>query len=303
VKFRVWIILVTVVALLSVVISRYIVLPHRNKITHLTAKVPLPSPLAANLPLPKRYDHIVLIIMENKPSASLLNSSNAPFINHLIKNYTLVPNYSAVANPSLPNYLALIGGSTFGVTSDCTSCYINAPNLVDSLENKGLSWKAYMESMPQPCFVGSAGLYAQKHDPFVYFDNIRTNSTKCDKVVPLDQLSQDLNSTNTPNFIWITPNLCHDMHDCSITEGDTWLSQEVPGILNSSIFTSQNSLLILTFDEGDASDNRILTILIDPKKKIQVGNGPFSHYSLLHSIENYWNLPTLTNNDASAPTF
>ncbi|MFN8477844.1 MAG: hypothetical protein U0074_08525 [Kouleothrix sp.] len=90
--------------------------------------------------------------------------------------------YYGVAT-NLPNHLALIGGDTFGIASDCTSCFVNKPNLVDQLEANGKSWKAYMESMPNPCFVGDAPpLYRQKHNPFIYFDNIRNDPERCGKL-------------------------------------------------------------------------------------------------------------------------
>lgn len=247
------------------------------------------------------FDHIVLIILENKPSDQILNNPDAPYLNSLIKQYSLAANYRSVAVPSLPNYLALIGGSTFDIESDCQNCFIRSKNLIDSLESKGKSWKAYMESMPKSCFVGSADPYAQRHNPFIYFDDIKNNLSRCNKIVPFDQLDKDL--PNVPNFVWITPNLCNDMHDCPIKTGDDWLSQQVPKLLNSDMFQKQNSLLVITFDEGSsASNNKVVTVLIGPKvKKSYVSQVAFTHYSLLRTIESAWGLPVLTLNDETAP--
>lgn len=241
--------------------------------------------------------HIVVITMENKSYAAIVGSTNAPYLNGLIHIYSFADDYYAVSHPSLPNYVALIGGSTYGITSDCTSCTIAASNLVDQLESAGKTWKAYMESMPSPCFIGSAGEYAQKHDPFIYFDDIRNNPKRCGNIVPFTQLDKDLQHiTTTPNFIWISPNLCNDMHDCSVLTGDTWLSHEVTLIMSSPTFTKQKSLLIITWDEGESGqNNQIPTIFVgNAVKKDFVSHTHYSHYALLHTIESLWHLPPLT---------
>ncbi len=248
------------------------------------------------------FDHIVVLLLENKPAESITDNSSAPYINSLMKKYSYTTNYSAVANPSLPNYLALIGGSTFNITSDCTSCFISSPDVVDNLEKAHKTWKAYMESMPSSCFIGSKDRYAQKHNPFIYFDDIRNNKDRCKNIVPYTELSGDLiDVKSTPHFVWITPDLCSDMHDCSVAHGDEWLSKQVPSILNSPSFTSQSSLLIITFDEGDKNNNKILTIFVGSQVKHNfVSHSLYTHYSLLHTIEASWGLPSLTENDANA---
>src|SRR5436190_2561157 len=184
------------------------------------------------------FDHIFIVVMENHAYNEIIgNTTAAPYTNSLANRYGLATNYVAVTHPSLPNYLALIGGSTFGITSDCTSCRVNAPNLVaDRVEQSGRTWKGYMESMPgtsSACSMVDAYPYVQKHDPFVYFDDIRNVAGECDKVVPYTALAADLASAaTTPNYVWITPNMCNDTHDCSINTGDTWLQNNVPAILN-----------------------------------------------------------------------
>src|SRR5438105_935267 len=115
------------------------------------------------------------------------------------------------------------------------------------LLSAGLRWKAYMESMPSACLTTDSYPYAVKHNPFVYYNDIRTNASRCQShVVPFTQLSTDLQSASTtPSYSWITPNMCNDMHDCSIATGDAWLSSHLPAILTSPAFTTQNSLLLL----------------------------------------------------------
>jgi acid phosphatase len=115
-----------------------------------------PAATAASArPVPD-FKHIFVIVMENKDYARVMNSDQASYIHALAQQYALASNYYGIRHPSLPNYLALTGGDTFGVTSDCNDCFVSQPNLVDQLEAGGKSWKAYMEGMPSPCFVGNA---------------------------------------------------------------------------------------------------------------------------------------------------
>src|SRR5439155_14274111 len=197
------------------------------------------------------FAHVVVVVMENKSASSIIgNTSQASYINGLAAQYSYASNDFAISHPSLPNYLALTGASTFGITSDCSPsvCPVNATNLMDRIEGAGLSWKAYMESMPSACSTTDSYPYAVKHNPFVYYNDIRNNASRCQShVVPFTQLSTDLQrTTTTPAFSWITPNMCNDSHDCSIATGDSWLSQQIPANLRSQALATQNSLLVMT---------------------------------------------------------
>ncbi|HEV2339700.1 MAG TPA: alkaline phosphatase family protein [Patescibacteria group bacterium] len=240
---------------------------------------------------------VVVIMMENKSYSDIVGSPNAPYINSLIHTYSFADNYFAVTHPSLPNYIALLGGNTFGITSDCTDCHVNAANFIDQLEQVNKTWEAYMESIPFPCFAGSSGKYAQKHDPFLYFDDIRNNAKRCHHIVPYSFLSSDFRSLNsTPHFAWITPDLCDDMHDCSVQTGDRWLASNVSYILASPAFTKHKSMLAITWDEGEGSgSNRVPLLLIgNAVKHGFTSHTSYSHYSLLHTIEQVWHLPPIT---------
>ena len=127
----------------------------------------------------------------------------------------------AVSHPSLPNYLALTGGSTFGISSDCTDCSVHATSIVDQLKRAAdLAGRPTWRGSPTPASPApSAGDYAKKHDPFVYYTPVTSDPASCDRVVPLDQLASDERAGALPRFVWITPNLCHDMHDCSVADG------------------------------------------------------------------------------------
>lgn len=251
--------------------------------------------------------HIFIIVEENETAASIVGNKDAPYINSLIRHYSLATNYSAVSHPSLPNYLALTSGSTDGISNDCNppnaGCEVNVTSVADEIEKSGRTWKAYEESMPSNCYAYNLSEYATKHDPFVYYSDILNNAERCKRhVVPFTQLASDLSATQTtPNYAFITPNLCDDMHDCSVATGDSWLAKYVPPILESKAFTTQNSLLIVTWDEGNSSTNRVATILIGPGVKTgYTSDRSYSHYSLLRTIESKWSLPFLTNNDRQA---
>jgi hypothetical protein len=244
--------------------------------------------------------HVAVIVMENEEFGDVVGSQAAPYINSLARTYGLAAKMFAISHPSLPNYLALTGGSTFGIDTDCTDCSVHATSIVDQLEHARLSWKAYMEGLPHPCFTGADnGDYAKKHDPFVYYTSAAAGPARCDKVVPFGQLAADERARALPRFIWITPNLCHDMHDCDVATGDHFLSRLVPGLLER---LGPRGLLFITWDEGSSDDGccrlasggHIVTIVAGPgaRRGARLGT-PANHYSLLQTIEDVLGLPRL----------
>ena len=168
--------------------------------------------------------------MENEEYSSVIGNPSAPYQNSLASSYALAADYFGVAHPSLPNYLALISGSTFGVTSDCQPAQCSQPSNVTTiatlLDSHHLSWKEYAESMPTNCsqVVSSDDLYYPKHNPFVYFAAITGNngtgstSSYCDShVVSLSQFYSDLQAGDLPNYSFVTPNICDDAHSCPLS--------------------------------------------------------------------------------------
>ena len=272
------------------------------------------GPAAASIPpalgtAPSGPSHIAVIVFENEETGAILGpGSDAPYFRSLASNSVNLTRLYATSHPSLPNYLALTSGSTHGITSDCTTCFVHARNIVDQLEHAGISWKAYMESIPEPCSTAPyAGLYALKHDPFLYYDDVRNNSDRCNKVVPLRQLRIDLNADALPAFTWITPNLCHDMHDCSVATGDRFLHTWAPRIVAG---LGTDGILIVLFDEGDtaagccsgqAAGGHIAGIITGPGAGLGVTIGTrVDQYSVLKLIEDAWGLRNL-GSAASAP--
>jgi len=263
----------------------------------ITANASVRPPLPA---IPTTRDHVVVLVMENHEYGAIIGSSAAPYLNSLAADSVLLTQMYAIRHPSLPNYLALVGGSTFGIKTDCTDCSVYATNLVDQLEGANVGWRAYMESMPGPCFTGaSSGLYVKKHNPFLYFDDIRTDPARCNNIFPLTQLDPDLQAETLPPFAWITPNLCNDMHDCSVSTGDSFAANLVPRILPQ---LGTDGILIVTFDEGTsgarcckvARGGHIATIIAGPGARHGVRVTQTSDlYSLLQLIEDNWGRPHL----------
>ena len=254
--------------------------------------------------------HVVVIVMENHEYGSIIGSSSAPYINRLARQNVLLTHSYAIRHPSLPNYLALTGGSTFGVTSDCTDCNVGRKNIVDQLESHHMSWQAYMQGMPRPCFTGSgSGDYAKKHDPFMYYNDIRNRRSRCKKVVPFTRFRGDLRG-GLPRFAWITPDLCKDMHDCSVQTGDRFLHTWVPRIMRH---LGRAGILIVTFDEGDSNagccgsssgGGHIATIIAGPGARNSVKiTSRANHYSTLRLIEDALGLGRLAHTASrSTPT-
>jgi len=260
------------------------------------ALAPIAAPTAATAATAgQKPSHTVVIVLENRELDEVIGSPEAPFVSYLAARGALAVNYYAVAHPSLPNYLALLGGSTYGITENCTECVVDGPNLATQLSRAGISWRAYMESMPYPCYAGGDyGRYAKRHNPFVYFPSITALPKRCANVVPETRLLADLERHRLPTFAWLTPDLCHDGHDCRFDAADYHLSRLVPRLMRQ---LGPHGLLVLTFDEGVSNSGGggwIATILAGPDVPhgIEIRRVA-THYSLLASLEDRFALPRL----------
>jgi phosphatidylinositol-3-phosphatase len=239
-----------------------------------------------------RLERVVVIVMENKSCDDVIGSRDAPYLNGLARRSAFAARSFALTSPSLPNYLGLTGGSTFGITTDCAGCRVRATNLVDQLERAHISWKAYMEGMPAPCYRGvQAGLYVKRHDPFAYYVDVTSRPSRCRRVVPFTQLRADLARRALPRFVWITPNLCDDMHSCPVRDGDRFLSGLVPELERA---VGPRGAIVVTWDEGSAFGRQIPTIVAGPAARAGARSlVAYDHYSLLRTIEDAFGLPHL----------
>ncbi len=224
---------------------------------------------------------VAVVVMENRAYESVVG---LPYIHSVATTTAVLTDYHASGHPSLPNYLALTSGSTWGIADDGYHV-LPEQDIGDQLSTAGLPWRAYMEGMGTDCRQ-SAGRYAVKHDPFAYYGG------RCPRsVVPFSQLSTDLGSATPPRFLWITPDLCNDMHDCSSNVGDSWLQRTVPGLLASPAMT--NGVLFITWDENEGGDaNHVLTLVLGSKRPTSPA-GPYSHPALLATIEDLLGVPRL----------
>jgi hypothetical protein len=238
--------------------------------------------------------------MENEEASAVIGNPQTPYINRLARRGGLATRSYAIRHPSLPNYLALTSGSTHGVTSDCTSCHVQGPSIADQLDAAHRSWRAYMEDLAKPCFRGaSAGGYAKKHDPFMYYDSVAGNPSRCRRVVPFTALARDLRRGAMPAYAFISPNLCHDGHDCGIQEADRFLSGLVPALLRA---LGPHGYLVLTWDEGSSDEGccgtahggRIATVVVGPDVRAGARDArPVDHYGVLATVEDSLGLPRL----------
>jgi hypothetical protein len=261
--------------------------------------VPVPSPPVAGGPAPTAaqpcgvtktaptWEHIVWVVMENKAASQIVGASGAPYINSLASRCGSAANFFATSHPSLPNYIAMTSGGTQGVSDDNppSSHPLNVESIFSQL---GPNWKSLQESMPSNCAQATSGQYAVKHNPAAYYTNI---AAAC--------AAQDVALTNPPDlsarFTFVTPNMCSDMHDCSVNQGDTWLSTWLPRFLSTPEYHAGKTAIFLTFDEDDmSSNNHIATLVVSPSTPVGLVDGaPYNHYSMLRTTEEMLGLPTI----------
>ncbi len=289
----------------------------------------------------RTFDHVWIIMMENQSFDIALGRNrvdangnilepDTPYLNHLASTQGLATLYFGVTHPSEPNYLATIAGDYFGVQNDNDSCFakpanepgcnkVSAPNIVDSLESHGLSWGALMESMPSTGFLGgqypgpAPRLYAQKHNPFVYFSDIVHSPSRLNKIRPMTKATLTEAVAKPANFEYLVPNQCDDMHgtttcptlDPLLKQGDATVKTLVSTITSAPTFTTRSAIFVV-WDEDDYSSNfgccdslpalgggHTVTIVVSKTSAGKRSAVPMNHYSLLKTIEQGFNLPLL----------
>jgi len=285
-----------------------------------TASVPAAAPTAPAPSASHAITTVFLILMENHNWSAIYQRPSAPYINKTLlpmaayaQRYYNPPNI----HPSEPNYLWLEAGTSFGITNDLNPAVNHqstSAHLVTLLTQTGISWKSYQEDISgTTCPLTSAGLYAPKHNPMVYFDDVTDNNdpksaTCIGHVRPYAELATDLQNNTVARYNFITPNLCHDMHgapQCAlsnqVTAGDTWLSTAVPPILGSPAY-QHGGLLLITWDEGEGSDGPIGMIVLSPMAK---GGGytntiRYTHSSTLRTLQEIFDVAPLLGDAAQA---
>lgn len=294
--------------------------------------VAMPRGLQAQRDDGRGFDHVFIIMMENTGYDTLIGNPNAPFINFAATTTGLATNYFGVAHPSQPNYIGATSGALNGVLDD-NDITIDVPNVVDQLEAHRKTWKAYMQSYslcttPLDHACGNQ-LYERKHNPFISYADVQNNPARVANIVDFSQLASDLANNTVANYVWISPDQCHDMHgrgatpadpcDFSqiqplISTGDTFLLDTVNAIMTSKAWTG-NSVIFIMWDESDFTGTgpdgfgdtsgccdanpgggHVVSLVISKRLNFGRSSGrPFNHYSMLQTIEDSWHLGCLGN--------
>jgi hypothetical protein len=267
----------------------------------------------ASLPLPA-IKTVFLILLENHNWSQIKGSSSAPYINGTLltqgahaENYVNVPGL----HPSEPNYIWLEAGDNLGLTTDGDatkphSVPVGTDHLTAQLERANKTWRSYQEDMPPgTCPISSTGLYAAKHNPMVFFQDVSGSppsktSAKCiDHMRPMTQLAGDLSSDTTADYNFLTPNLCNDSHGASgcpanlIKASDDWLARVVPEIQASAKYRAGGAIFI-TYDESENGDHPIGMIALSPFAAVgHTSTVKYSHSSTLRTVEDIFGLPAL----------
>ena len=285
----------------------------------------------------KNFQHVFVIMMENTGFDTLIGNPNAPWINSAAAQFGVADNYFGVSHPSQPNYVAATSGALNGVFND-NDITINVPNIVDQVEASGRTWTAYMQSLSlcttKLDHACGNQLYERKHNPFVSYQDVQTNAARMANIVDFSQLDADLASGSVSNYVWISPDQCHDMHgrgapstdpcnfgDVSglIATGDAFLSDTVGKIMASPAWNG-NSVIFVTWDESDFTNSgpfgfgdtsgccdanpgggHVLTLAISHSDHTaRTSSVAYNHYSMLATIEQGWQLGCLANTCDSA---
>jgi phosphatidylinositol-3-phosphatase len=254
---------------------------------------PEPAVAASSVPTPA---HIVVVMEENHSYSDIIgDTTDAPYINTLASEGAVMTTSFAITHPSEPNYLALFAGSTFGLSSD--ACPVNegsTANLGSELLAAGYAFKGYSENLPS---TGSktctSGEYARKHVPWADFSNVPSADSVKFSTFPTD-------FSTLPTVSFVIPNLLDDMHDGTIAEGDTWLQNNLSAYATWA--QSNNSLLIVTWDEDDYSEsNQIPTIIVGQHVAPGSYGETINHYNVLRTIEDMYGLSPAGSSSSATP--
>lgn len=255
----------------------------------------LTAPLAA-APGQHGIERVVIVVLENTDAAKAIEQ---PFLSRLAGMGALLANYSAVARPSQPNYIALTSGDTWGVVNNSRHT-LDVRHIGDLVEEAGLTWRAYAEGYPGNCDLRSSdGPYARKHVPFLSYANVQSDPVRCAQVVNASQFEADIVGGTLPAFAFYTPDNRNNGHDTGVDFADAWLAGWL-GPLLADPRLMDGTLLIVTFDEGGREDLVYTVLYGEMIESGAVSRTAYDHYSLLRTIEDVLGLGTLGRRDATA---
>jgi hypothetical protein len=251
-------------------------------------------------PIPgQNFDRALIFIFENTDYKDALAQ---PFFGSLAKHGALFSKFYAEVHPSQGNYIALTSGSTHNVHGD-GNVNLSVFNMTDLLDAKGLTWKVYLEDYPGGCFKGgSYGGYARKHNPFISYVNVQSNSQRCQNLVSADQFELDVANGTLPNYSFYVPNVKNDGHDTGVRYADQWYKKKMSNFISDKDLMKR-TIVITTFDEsgGGSSKNQIYTSIVGADVRPQIVYlDSVNHFSLLKMFEDNWNLGNLNESDVDA---
>jgi acid phosphatase len=228
----------------------------------------------------------VLVFIEENHSLSQMRTG-MPYAFGLARRFGYATSFRAVRHPSLPNYIAIAGGQTYGITNDNppSANPVGGPSVFGQALAAGKTAGVYVDGMPERCATGDGGSgYAVKHNPWPYFVNERAACRRYD--MPLDRLRQTIASGALPNVGMVIPNLCNDGHDCPLATADGWFKDWMTALFAGPDWRSGHLAVVLTADEDDTSaGNKVLTMVIHPSQKANVVSSPLNHFSLTRLYE------------------
>lgn len=244
----------------------------------------------------KTYDHVVWVWMENHTYGQVIGNSSAPYETTLARQFATATHYASVGSPSLPNYIGATSGSTQGIADDDgpQSHPLAVDNLFRQVRAAGKTERSFQESMPANCGLSSVGTYAVKHNPAAYYTGGDDRTACRADDVPF---SGTLPSGTLPSFSFVTPDLCHDTHDCPVAAGDAWLKAFLPPLLARDEYRSGSTVVFIVWDEYTPMPD----IVISPATPAgTVASQSFDHYSLLRTTEELLGLPLLGRASSAA---
>lgn len=250
--------------------------------------------------VPSQFKRFLVIVLENEDADSVLADD---YFFHLTSKGTYLSQFYAVTHPSQPNYIALTSGDLHGVNSD-NNFNVSTSHIGDLLEGKGYSWINYAEGYPGNCYTEAVyNSYRRKHVPFMSYDNVRNNATRCsNNIVPSSQFQIDYESENLPDYIFYTPDINNDGHDTNVKYSSNWLKGFLEPKLEDEKFMNE-TLIVITYDEGHPTSkiNQIYTVLLGhgavPKT---MDNTRYTTYDLLRLVEDNFGLDSLGLKDFEA---
>lgn len=244
----------------------------------------------------------VLVVLEENHSLAEMRAE-MPYAFGLASEFGYATHYTAVRHPSLPNYIAITGGQTYGITNDDAPANhpIDGESVFGQAIAAGKTAAVYAEGMQSNCATSSGNSsYAVKHNPWVYYAGERSKCQQFD--LPIEQLSAAITSGTLPKVGMVIPNLCHDAHNCTLRVADAWLTSWMTKIFDGPDWRSGHLAVVLTADEDDnRSGNVVLTAVLHPSQKRHVVTSPLTHYSLTRLYEDVIGVPYLFN-AATAPS-